>query len=112
MQIRLAIRAREWYIFDEVYLKEVQNLLQPLASIPEGPAAPEMRSAADLIKSAPMQSKTTGCMSTGSPLVSRMEEAEAGWPDGCLLSSTSRTERDSPSLEGMESSACKTPPLP
>ena len=93
-------------------LKVVQSLLQSLVSKPEGPAAPVVLMAADLIMAASTRSKTVGCMSKDSSPCCWRAVAETGWQGGCFLLSTSITESDSPLLEGMVSLGCRTPPLP
>ncbi len=67
----------------------MHNLLQLSASRPEGPAAPFMCRAADLMAELSKASKTTGCMSGGSALV--MDWVSMGWLGGCLSTRTSRT---------------------
>ena len=46
VQRRLAVAAKEWQRSSKADLKEVHNLLHPMASIPEGPALPSVRMAA------------------------------------------------------------------
>ena len=56
----LASNAREWQSSADAALKAEHILFQPWASMPEGPAAPSVQLAAERIKSASMQSNTTG----------------------------------------------------
>ena len=56
----------------------MQILLQPQASIHEGPAAPSMRKAAVRIDAASMQSNMTGWTVGGSDSLERMDSAEGG----------------------------------
>jgi len=83
--MRLASKAREWQRLADAVLKVVQNLLHPLASIPDGPAAPIMRRAAVRIIAASMLSNTTGCTSDGASSlpVGWVASAVAGWLVGC-----------------------------
>ena len=60
LQRRLVRRARQWQRSSEVFLKEEHNLLQPCASLPEGPAAPLVWSAAERMVLPMMLSKMTG----------------------------------------------------
>ena len=101
---RLANRANEWHRSFDALLNDEQSLLQPLASMPEGPAAPDVCRAADLILEASIKSKTTGCISLWTSPRLGMADAEAGCPGGCLLFSASRTEVCSLLLDGTMSS--------
>ena len=56
----------------------MQILLQPRASIHEGPAATSVRKAAVWIDAAFMQSNMTGWTVGGSDSLERMDSAEAG----------------------------------
>ncbi len=78
--MRLASRAREWQRSADAVLKAVQSLLQPLASILEGPAAPVVQRAAVRITAASMLSNTTGCTLDGAsfPTIGWMASAVAG----------------------------------
>ena len=80
----------------EAVLKTVQSILQPLVSIPEGPAALVMRRAEERITAALMLSNTTECTSDGasSPSNGWMASAVAGSLIRCLLFSSSRTVVD------------------
>ena len=60
VQRRLAADPREWHRSKEADLKEVYSLLQLDASSPEGPAAPVVCKAADLIMEASIDSNNTG----------------------------------------------------
>ena len=60
VQRRLAVAAIALHKVSEADLKEVQSLLHPRASIPEGPAAPSVRRAAALTQRASKDSKITG----------------------------------------------------
>ena len=102
----------EWQRSLDAALKAVQSLLQFLASKPEGPAAPMVLMAADLIMAAYKRSKTIGCMSKDSGPCCWSTVAEESWQGGCLLFRTSITKSKSPLLEGMVSLGCGTPPLP
>ena len=62
VQRRLVTSARDWQRSLEADLNEVQSLLQQRASKPEGPAAPDVRKAMDLIRGASMG---TGWVSRG-----------------------------------------------
>ncbi len=61
MQILLAARARS----AEVPLYDVHILLQPCASMPDGPAEPVVLNAADLMVLASIESKITGWIGWG-----------------------------------------------
>ena len=65
MQRRLVTSARDWQRSLEADLNEVHSLLQQRASKQEGPAAPDVRKAIDLIREASMDSNRTGCVSGG-----------------------------------------------
>ena len=56
---RLATDAREWHRSEEVNLKEVHNLHQHSASSPDGPPAPVVCSAIDLITEPSIDSNNT-----------------------------------------------------
>ena len=60
VQRRFATEARDRQRSLDVDLKEVHILLQAIASSPEGPAAPLICRAADLIRVASRDSKITG----------------------------------------------------
>ena len=60
------MRARELQRLSEAVLNAVHIRLQPLASIPDGPAAPSVCSAAVRIEFASMLSNITGCEHGGS----------------------------------------------
>ena len=65
VQRRLATEASALHKSREADLKEVHNLLQLSASSPDGPAAPVVFKAADLIMEASIDSNNTGCTSGG-----------------------------------------------
>ena len=52
----LVTKEMAWHSSFEVFLKAVHNLLQPIASIPEGPPAPDVWRAATRIHCASMAS--------------------------------------------------------
>jgi hypothetical protein len=60
VQRRLAAKARELHSSEDADLKEVHSLLHPSASSPDGPAAPLVFKAADLIVAASRDSNRTG----------------------------------------------------
>ncbi len=60
MQILLAARASELHMSAEAPLYDVHILLQPCASMPDGPAEPVVLNAADLMVLASIESKITG----------------------------------------------------
>ena len=62
---RRAVRAMEWQSSNEADLKDVQSRLQLRASRPDGPAAPLVCRAADLIVVTSIDSKRTGWTSRG-----------------------------------------------
>ena len=57
---RLVRSAREWHKALNAKLNDVHSLLHPLASMPDGPAAPDVRRDDDLIKAASTRLKITG----------------------------------------------------
>ena len=63
VQILLATRAREWQSSFDTPLKDVHSLLHPCASIPDGPADPEVFMVAEQITLASIDSKIMGCTS-------------------------------------------------
>ena len=66
-------------------------LFQPLASMPEGPAAPSVRRAASRMATASILSNRTGWTVVGPSSVWRRMEGSAGDPGGYLAIKTSRT---------------------
>ena len=93
VHILLATRAKEWHSSLDAPLKDVHSLLHPCASIPDGPAVPVIFIAAVRMTLASIDSKITGCTSWGGDW--RMQLAQAVWPIGCLLNSTSQTVGES-----------------
>ena len=77
----------------EAPLYDVHILLQPCASMPDGPAEPVVLNAADLMVLASIESKITGWIGWGSEFM--MHSVLAGWPRGCLLFSASLTVGES-----------------
>ena len=65
IHILLATWAREWQRSLDAPLKDVQSLLQPCASKPDGPAEPVMFVAAEQMAVALIDSKTMECTSWG-----------------------------------------------
>ena len=57
---RRAVAAREWHSSEDADLNDVHSLLQLSASTPEGPAAPLVHKAADMIIPASRDSNRTG----------------------------------------------------
>ena len=108
--ILLATRAKQWHSSLDAPLKDVHSRLHPCASIPDGPADPVIFIAAVRMTLASSDSKITGCTSWGGDW--RMQLAQAVWPIGCLLSSTSRTVGESVVLGSVWSSRCKMPLSP
>ena len=62
----LVTMARKLQRLTEADLKQVHSRFHPLASIPDGPAAPSVCSATDWIRVASMPSKIAGCECGGS----------------------------------------------
>ena len=60
VQKRFAVLARDWHNSDETDLKDVHSLLHLRASSPDGPAAPLVWQAANMMASASRASKTIG----------------------------------------------------
>ena len=65
VQILLATKAKESQSSLDSLLKDVHSLLYPCASIPDGPADPEVFMAAERITLASIDSKMIGCTSWG-----------------------------------------------
>ena len=69
VQRRFAVKAREWQSSKDAVLNKIHSLLHPSASRPEGPAAPLVYNAPNLIRSASRDSHRMGWTSGGSSLM-------------------------------------------
>ena len=101
MQILLAVDASELHRSAEARLWEVHSLFQSCASMPDGPADPEILRSAERMALPSMELKMTGCTSEGAE--GRMQLGLALCPVGCLLISTSLTDGE-PGVFGSEGS--------
>ena len=109
---RLAMATKAWHKSWQADLLEVYSLLQPYASMPEGPAAPLVRSAALRMLLAVIWSNTTGGTVGGSALPPDSASGETGCAGGCFDLRMSRTDFLVLSPMSTMSSTLRRPPFP